>query len=102
MVETQRRALAQPAPLEVAAPEPGRTAQPVPLGRRLALRIIFACALLVAAGGAILRLPLTGLSQDQQFTLLVLAATTLAADVFSLDFPDRKRISGGYIFPLLA
>jgi signal transduction histidine kinase len=66
------------------------------------LRIIFACALLVAAGGAILRLPLTGLSQDQQFTLLVLAATTLAADVFSLDFPDRKRISGGYIFPLLA
>jgi len=36
------------------------------------------------------------------FTLAALSATMLAAEVFTVDFPDRKRISGGYIFPLLA
>lgn len=102
MVDTQAGATAEAQPLDAAKSAGDSVTVQVRLSRRLAFRVIFIGALLAAAGGAILLLPPPVFDTDQQFTLLVLAATALAADVFSLDFPDRKRISGGYIFPLLA
>ena len=34
--------------------------------------------------------------------LVVLIAAATAADIFTIDYPDRKGISGGYIFPCVA
>jgi len=59
-------------------------------------------ALLAAAGVVLIAWPLPPLDQTALFTIGVLTAATLAAEVFTVDFPDRKRVSGGYIFPLLA
>ena len=72
------------------------------LSPRFPLWAIYVGALLTAAGLALAWWPLPALDHAAQFTLGVLAAATLAADVFTVDFPDRKRISGSYIFPLLA
>jgi signal transduction histidine kinase len=76
---------------------------PRPLLRpRAGLWAVYIGSLLAAAGLAIVWWPVPGLDQLAEFTLGVLATSTLAAEVFSVDFPDRKRISVGYIFPLLA
>jgi signal transduction histidine kinase len=69
---------------------------------RFAIWAAFIGLLLVGAGVLVGLAPLPPLDQTAEFTLCVLAAATLAAEVFTVDFPDRKRISGGYIFPLLA
>jgi signal transduction histidine kinase len=69
---------------------------------RFAIWAIYVGALIAAAGAVLAWWPLPALDHTAQFTLGALAAATLAADVFTVDFPDRKRISGSYIFPLLA
>ena len=69
---------------------------------RLALWAVFVGALLVLTGASLDLIGLPALTLTAEFTVGVLAAATLVADVFTVDFPDRKRISGSYIFPLLA
>ena len=69
---------------------------------RFPLWAVYVGALLIATGAVLAWWPLPALDHTAQFTLGTLAAATLAADVFTVDFPDRKRISGSYIFPLLA
>lgn len=69
---------------------------------RFGLWTVYVGALLVLSGLAIAWRPLASLDATAELALGVLAAATLAAEVFTVDFPDRKRISGSYIFPLLA
>ncbi|HLY67405.1 MAG TPA: HAMP domain-containing sensor histidine kinase [Chloroflexota bacterium] len=42
------------------------------------------------------------LDEPARLALAGLSGATLAAEVFTVDFPDRKHISGGYVFPLIA
>src|SRR5437867_9603692 len=69
---------------------------------RIALWAAYVGGLLFAAVVTLLLWPLPALDQPAALALGALIAATLAAEVFTVDFPDRKRISGGYIFPLLA
>ena len=81
-----------------AVPDPGKSW----LSPRFPTWAVFIGAVLIAAGTVVWLRPTPRLDEMAEFTLGTLAAATLAAEVFTVDFPDRKRISGGYIFPLLA
>src|SRR5438094_3080497 len=69
---------------------------------RIALWAAYVGGLLFATILSLLLWPLPTLDQPAALALGALTAATLAAEVFTVDFPDRKRISGGFIFPLLA
>jgi signal transduction histidine kinase len=69
---------------------------------RFGLWALFVGALLLGVSLALLAWPAPPLDLPSLWTLAILAAGTLAAEVFWVDFPDRKHISGSYIFPLLA
>jgi signal transduction histidine kinase len=69
---------------------------------RLAVRSVFAGLLLILAA-AVLRLwPLPALEGEAALMLGSLAIATLAAELFTIDFPDRRNVSVGYVFPLIA
>jgi signal transduction histidine kinase len=69
---------------------------------RIGLWASFVAGLLFTTTGVLLLWPLPSLDSGATLALAGLTGATLAAEVFTVDFPDRKRISGGYIFPLLA
>jgi len=69
---------------------------------KVSIWVAYVGVLFAGAGLALATWPFTSLGGTAEFTLAVLAAATLAAEVFTVDFPDRKRVSGSYIFPLVA
>ncbi|MBV8086113.1 MAG: HAMP domain-containing histidine kinase [Chloroflexi bacterium] len=69
---------------------------------RFAVRSIFAGLLLAMAAAVLWLWPLPALDSTSAVLLLCLWVAALAAELFTIDFPDRKNVSVGYVFPLIA
>jgi signal transduction histidine kinase len=74
----------------------------MPSQSRLGWWALYVAALLGGSVAVLIVWRLPPRDDGARLALTALAAATLAAEVFTVDFPDRKHISGGYIFPLVA
>ncbi len=82
---------------------PGAPADSRPGSWRLtAAHAVFVVAVALGCGAAFLLWPLPPLDSSRVGILGLLSLAALTAEVFTVDFPDRRRVSVSYMFALLA